>query len=213
MRRIFAAFLIVALLVGIYVFAAADEDRVYIATLSGAKFHIDRDCWGLEKAIFVSDVSMDRAYEHGYTPCKVCAPYLVSDSDSNAVRPSSADGVLLEEDIAYYAPDGILYHDKPDCVNLWYADEVLSDNAEYCAAFDMQHCPLCVEIYPEVESMNEIIVFYDPDDRYFHQTPECAHIYYGFSPYVIEAAQDDIEGPLTMCRYCFNRISPANPIK
>lgn len=200
-NRLMLVLLLCALLLSLP--AAASEDTVYIATLSGTKFHVDRDCWGLQTALIIRDVDMDQAYAHGYTPCKVCAEYLISPDDAHADKPSFADGVLLVSDPAYAAANGCLYHDKPDCLNLWYADEIITDRALYFIEDAMSHCPLCVLEYPDGEVYTDNVVFTSLTDDYYHATPVCPDLAYSSKYPIYEIHEVNLPTSRDMCPTCY----------
>lgn len=50
----------------------SDDALVYVASNSGTKYHNDPNCTYLKSATRVSDMTLEEAIEHGYTPCSKC---------------------------------------------------------------------------------------------------------------------------------------------
>jgi|GEM_PF-4570980 len=50
----------------------SDDEPVYVASNSGTKYHRNPDCTYLKSATRVSDMPLNEAIEHGYTPCSKC---------------------------------------------------------------------------------------------------------------------------------------------
>lgn len=52
--------------------ASNEPDYVFVAPLSGKKYHKTQDCRGLKKNKKVEKISIKDAHSQGYEPCKIC---------------------------------------------------------------------------------------------------------------------------------------------